>query len=216
MRMQTPILAALAAMVLQTPGGAQPGSPTHSDEDYLPISRPPRPIPPKLPSDEALALGRRIVQAVDGKTIAKRSAELVALGRVGERRQNPVASYPNGPIRAVPPIDLTDYPAWGFVIQQRVIDHAALHYAQRHSLDELKTMAMFFETPIGRKLAEERLSQSGELEKALSTKQLEYDLWNVICGRPVPQELDDAPHHAFHRLHPPVDFPLPPRPSYCS
>jgi hypothetical protein len=170
----------------------------------------PRTTPPKLPSEEALALGRRIVAVVDGRTVSKRTGELVALARARERPRPPLPTYPNGPIRAVPPVDLADYPVWGFVVQQRVADHAALFYATKYSLDELRAMAAFFESTAGAKLVQERQSHSAELEYALSTPVLEADLWNVACGTPVPQEVEDAPHHEYHRLHPPVDYPLPP------
>ena len=209
--MQLMVLAAALSLVFPTVSSAQ------SDDDYDYIIAPPmRPIPPKLPTEEALALGRRIVWAVDQGAVARRNAELVKLGRAREPRRPPPPTYPNGPIRAVPPVDLADYPEWGIVIQQRVIDHAALHYARTYSLDELKAMASFFESSAGRKLVEERRPQSPQLESELSTKLLEDDLWHVVCGRPVPQEVENAPHHEFDRLHPPMDFPLPARPKWCS
>jgi hypothetical protein len=172
-------------------------------------------MPAKLPSEEALALGRRIVRVVDLGAVARRNAQLVALAQAKEGPRRPAPAYPNGPIRAVPPVDLANYPMWGIVVQERVIDHAALYYARTYSLDELKAMATFFDSSAGRKLVEERHPQSAELERQLATEVLEDDLWHVVCGRPVPQEVEDAPHHEFHRLHPPFEFPLPPKPVWC-
>ena len=125
-------------------------------------------------------------------------------------------SYPNGPIRAVPPAELANYPMWGFVLQQRVTDHAGLYYARKHSLDELRAMATFFESPAGKRLVEERKPRSVELKETLANPVLEDDLWNVACGLPVRQEVEDAPHDQFRRLHPPVDFPLSPPPQWCA
>ena len=207
----------VVAVALALPAGAEaqrrrPRPPV----DCGPFACPPRPMPAKLPGEEALALGRRIASALDGKAVAKRTNQLVAMAqaKAGPAPQPP--TYPNGPIRAVPPAELANYPMWGFVLQQRVIDHAGLFHASRHSLDELRAMAEFFESPVGKKLVEERAPHSAELERELATEVLEDDLWNVACGLPVPPEVEDAPHHEFERLHPPVDFPLPPRPAWCA
>jgi hypothetical protein len=215
MLMRVAMALAAAALILPAPGTAQRTPRPRPPVNCYPFACPPRPAPGKLPGEEALALGRRIVAIVDGGAVAKRTGELVALPQAKEPRRPPLATYPNGPIRAVPPVDLANYPAWAFVVQQRVIDHAALFYATRYSLDELRAMALFFESTAGAKLVQERQSRSAELEHALATRVLEDDLWNVVCGTPVPQEVEDAPHHEFHRLHPPVDFPLPPRPLWC-
>jgi hypothetical protein len=102
------------------------------------------------------------------------------------------------------------------VLQQRVLDHAALFYARKYPLEDLTAMATFLESRTGRRLVEEWQPQAAELERELATDLLEDDLWNVVCGRAVPQGLANAPHHQFHRLHPPLDYPLPPAPSYCA
>ena len=209
------VLAAMAA--LETAAFAQLKSRARPPVNCSPFACPPRPIAGKLPSDEALALGRRIASAVDSRTVAKRTGELVAIAQAKEPPRASEPRYPNGPIRAIPPVDLANYPMWAFVVQQRVIDHAALYYAGKYSLDELKQMAAFFEGSAGKKLVEERQPQSAELKLELATDTLEDDLWNVVCGWPVPQEVEDAPHHEFERLHPPLeDFPLPPRPEWCA
>ena len=215
MRMRVAMLVAVASVTLSAGANAQRRR-RPPPIDCYPFACPPRPAPGKLPSDEALALGRRIVAAVDMGAVAKRNNQLVAIARAKMPRRAPVPSHPNGPIRAIPPVDLADWPDWGFVLQQRVHDHAALHYARKYPLDELKAMAAFFESSGGKKLVEERKSHSAELEHELATPVLEDDLWNVACNLPVPQEVEDAPHHEFHRLHPPMDYPLPPPGAWCA
>jgi hypothetical protein len=214
--MRMPVMMVAVAALALPAGAAQ--RPKPPPRNCYPFACPPRPSPGPLPSEEALALGRRIVMAVDLGAVAKRNGELVALARAKEPPRPPLPTYPNGPIRAVPPVDLADYPGWGFVMQQRVVDHAALHYARKYSIGELTALAAFFESSAGKKLIDKRQSRSAELDYALRVNPhvLEDDLWNVACGLPVPQEVEDAPHHQFHRLHPPLDYPLPPRPKWCS
>ena len=216
MRFQVTMLIAAAALAVPEAGAAQRAPRPRPPVNCYPFACPPRPNPPRLPSEEALALGRRIARVLDENgAVAKRTGQLVALAQAKQAPPAPVPNYPNGPIRAVPPVDLAGYPIWAFVVQQRVLDHAALFYATRYSLDELKEMAAFLESTGGAKLVEERQSRSAELEHALARPVVEDDLWNVVCGTPVPQEVEDEPHHEFHRLHPPIDFPLPPRPLWC-
>ena len=177
-----------------------------------------RMLPSKLPSDEALALGRRLAVALDGGAIARRTQQLVQLAQANDPPRPVQPTYPNGPIRAVPPVDLANYPDWGFLVQQRVIDHAGLVYARKYGVGELKPMVDFFESPAGRKHLQERpTAPTEDLVRELASPLLEIDLWNVVCGAPVRQKEEDAPHHEFERLHPPVkDYPLPPRPAWCA
>jgi hypothetical protein len=215
MAMRVRLAVTIAALAVAFPAQAQRHPRPLPPTNCYPFACPERPAPGPLPSEEALALGRRIVAVADMESVGKRTQQLVAMARAKEPPRPPVPTYPNGPIRAVPPVDVANIPEWTFVLQQRVIDHAALHYARKYSLDELKAMAAFFESPAGRKLAAERPSRSAEVDEELATPVLEDDLWNVACGTPVRQEVEDAPHHQFQRLHPPMDYPLPPKPKWC-
>lgn len=182
-----------------------------------PFACPPRPSPGKLPSEEALAIGRKLVWILDNRAVARRNSELVRLAQAKEPPKPPEPAYPDGPIRAYGPPELSNAPAWGIVLQQRLIDHAALAYARRFTTAELKQMLAFFESPAAKKYLEDRAIGADEwVEMELRNPMTEDDLWSVACGWQVPREVEDAPHHEFARLHPPMDFPLPPRPAWCA
>jgi hypothetical protein len=178
----------------------------------------PPPMPRKLPADEALALGSRLATALQSNAIAKRVAELVEGAEARSGWPPELPSHPNGPIRAVgqvrPPLDW----AWGIKMQARAAEHVGLIYAWRYSVDELKPMVAFFESPAGRKYLDDHgpVAPSEEIAATLRSPELEEDLLEVVCGRPLSAKTL-APHHDFVRLHRPVEgFGPPNPPAWCA
>ena len=210
--------AVAAAAAMASSGLALAQTPPLPPRDCGEFACPPRPAPGKLPSDEARALGQKLVTMLDSRAIAARTGELVKIGQAKDPPPPQPPAWPNGPIRAVPPVDLANYPTWGFAVQQRVIEHAALYYARKYTLDQLRQMVAFFESPAGQAHVAERQSNSPtELREMIARPLLEHDLWNVVCAIPVPSEVEDAPHHEFHRLHPPTpDDPRPAPKPWCA
>ena len=207
-------LIVLAAAMAAVPAGAKP-----SLKDVPPICAcDPLPMPRELPSQEALALGRRLAAAIDKEAIFQRVSQLVSLA---ESKGPPLPqrpTYPNGPIRAVPSLKPERYPGLGVVMQERALDHAGLAEAWRYPVEELKTMVAFVESDAGKKLvADHPPGSSAEVKDALASPLLEEDLWHVLCRVPLRSGPERGPHHDWKHLHPPTQFPVPIEPpGWCA
>jgi len=178
----------------------------------------PPPMPRKLPSEEALSLGRRLADVIDKEAVFHRVSQLETLA---ESKGPPLPerpTYPNGPIRAVPSLKPERYPGLGLLMHERALDHAGLAEAWRYPLDELKAMVAFVESEAGKKLIEDHPPGSpAEVKDALASPLLEDDLWNVLCRVPLRSGPESGPHHDWKHLHPPTQFPVPiARPAWCA
>lgn len=102
-------------------------------------------------------------------------------------------------------------------MQTRVAEHVGLVYAWRYPLPELRSMVAFFESPAGERYLKDRGpdAPSAEIAEALRSPELDEDLLEVVCWRPV-QTKTLGPHHDSARLHPPVPgFEPTPPPGWC-
>jgi hypothetical protein len=178
---------------------------------YSPGSR----IVRQLPSEEALALGRRIAVALHGDAAWKRVNAL--LEKTVEKAGPPLPERrPDGPIRAIPLFRPLHDPTWGILLHARAIDHAGLVYAWRYNVDELRQMAHFVESPVGRKFLGEREEVLAEIGRVLGGSHLDEDFADVVCRIRIKTDRRDE-HRDLARLHPPPDLGVepPPPPVWC-
>lgn len=203
------VLALAAAMAWPAAAVAQGEAPPPEEEEIL--APPERAILRKPPSAEAMELGRRLAVALHQQAISRRVGEVLT-----EAEEPPHPRPPDGRIRAISPFLSPANGRWGIELQARAIAHAALVYARRYSVDELRQMAGFFESAAGRTYLDDRDAVSAEVEAALRTPQLHEELWDVLCRPQPPAGPVDGPNHGYVRLPPAIDTgEAPKRPVSC-
>ena len=207
----------LILLMAAAPASVDAGRPKLTEAPPICTCDPP-PQPRKLPSDEALALGRRLALAIQNEAVARRTNELIAVAEAKTGRPPDPPSYPNGPIRAVPALRRALEPSWDFRMGTRVAEHVGLVYAWRYPLDQLRQMVAFFESPAGEAFLKDRgpAAMPDDVAEALRSPELEEDLLDIVCNRP-PSEKTLGPHHDWRRLHPAVEgFEPTPAPAWCA
>ncbi len=202
----------LAAVMIWPAAAIAQGDPSKPEEDSIIV--PERRISPPAPNPEALALGRRLAAALHQQAISQRIGEIVARAEEGMDPPREPPPPPEGPIRAISPVLPPRDWSWGVEMQERAVEHVARVYARRYSVEELRRLAAFFESPIGRKYLDERDQVTTEVREALRSPRLDEELWEVVCGPRAPADPVDGPNHAYVRI-PPARSDAPPRPLVC-